>query len=111
MDDVRQEVLDFIKHFQNPGTIETFTEGCCFWFAYILDQRFRMTPCVHRIMYNQISGHFACEIDGTLYDITGAIEDRTNWEPWDDFYMSEPVYGEIVVRDCVLKRRDRDEDA
>ena len=36
----KEEILNFIKRFQNEGTIKAFTEGCCYWFAKILDDRF-----------------------------------------------------------------------
>ena len=103
----REEILDFIKNFQNEGTIKTFTEGCCYWFAMILDEWCKCNPIKsqHRIMYNQIDGHFSCEINGELFDITGKIDYNGNWVPWVDWYMSEPSYREVVVRDCILKSK------
>ena len=100
-----KKVISFIKNFQNDGTIKTFTEGCCYWFAYILQARFYGEhEC--RIMYNQITGHFCDEIDGVLYDITGVIEDDGKWDDWYGFYLNEPDFGEVVVRDCVMKDED-----
>lgn len=103
----RDDILDFIKNFQNEGTIKTFTEGCCFWFALILDEWCKCLPVrtQHRIMYNQVDGHFACEINCDLYDITGRLDYNDNWVPWADWYMSEPSYREVVVRDCILKSK------
>lgn len=103
----KETILKFIKNFQNEGTVKTFTEGCCYWFALILFERFNMernkekNAC--RLMYNQIYGHFACEINGELFDITGQIEQTGEWEPWADWFLKEPVYRETVVRDCILK--------
>ena len=103
---MKEKVLYFISQFQNPGTIKTFTEGCCYWFALILDERFKMSRCEHRIMYNQVMGHFGCEIDGILYDINGEITDRENWEYWAEWFFKEPVYRKIVIRDCILKEKE-----
>lgn len=102
---MKDKVLRFIKNFSNPDTVKTFTEGCCFWFAYILDTRFEMDPDrpSHRMMYNDVTGHFACEIDGTLYDITGELPRDRYWVPWTDWFAGEPSYREIVVRDCIMK--------
>ncbi len=107
----KETILKFIKNFQNEGTIKTFTEGCCYWFALILWTRFKeMEPepleysC--RIMYNQIDGHFACEIAGELFDITGQIQYTKEWEPWVDWFINETEYRKIVVRDCILKTND-----
>lgn len=102
---MKDKVLRFIKNFSNPDTVKTFTEGCCFWFAYILDARFEMDPDRprHRMMYNDVTGHFACEINGTLYDITGELPRDKYWVPWADWFVSEPSYREIVVRDCIMK--------
>lgn len=100
-------ILNFIKNFQNEGTIKTFSKGCCFWFAFILETRFKNFDQENkfscRIMYNQVIGHFACEIGGDLYDITGKIEYTNDWIPWVDWFLTEPSYREIVVRDCILK--------
>lgn len=103
---MKEKVLHFISHFQNPGTIKTFTEGCCYWFACILNARFLMSNNRCRMMYNQVSGHFACEIEGILYDITGEITDREHWESWVEWCLNEPVYREIVVRDCIMKEKE-----
>ena len=37
---MREEILDFIAHFQRTDTIEVFTNGMCYWFAVILLERF-----------------------------------------------------------------------
>lgn len=52
------EVLDFILRFTNNGkwnsVIESFTCGCCYWFAYILSVRFPNAI----IMYDPVINHF-----------------------------------------------------
>lgn len=104
----KETILKFIKNFQNEGTVKTFTEGCCYWFAHTLYSwcEFHEEKPQHRMMYNQIDGHFACEINGELFDITGQIERTKEWEPWIDWCLKEPVYRETVVRDCILKTND-----
>ena len=95
--------MKFIQNFRNEGTIKTFTEGCCYWFAYILVERFKGEAVSAVIWYNQILGHFAAVIDGTMYDITGELEITFDWYIWDRFLAQEPSYGSVVVRDCILK--------
>lgn len=99
-------VLDFIKNFQNEGTIKTFTEGCCYWFAIILCERFEMSGNTTSIAFNQITGHFAAVIDGNMYDITGEIPQSDEWTQWDKWLKDEPVYGEVVIRDCIYKYKE-----
>lgn len=107
----KEEILDFIKNFQNEGTIKTFTEGCCYWFACILNGWAFMSADNNecKIMYNQIDGHFACDINGDLYDVTGEIERTENWVPWVSWCLTEPVYRNVVIRDCILKKKEGNE--
>lgn len=96
------EILRFIDGMYNDGTYRVFTEGYCYWFAYILVERFRRyaSAC---IMYNQVLGHFAASINNVLYDITGKIDNTEGWEKWDVWRKNEPVYRKVVERDCILK--------
>ena len=100
---MEERILNFINNFQNIGTIQTFTEGCCYWFAEILRLRFEGEYSDVELMYNQIDGHFCTRIDGTLYDITGVLTDDGNWMTWCEFKDLDPVYAEVVERDCILK--------
>lgn len=74
-----------------------FTQGCCFWFASILCERF---PTNSRIMYDQVMNHFVAEIDGRLYDITGDVTDSYNVEPWDE--LDDDLLRQRIVRDCIM---------
>lgn len=103
---IKKEVLDFISKFQNDGTIKIFTEGCCYWFAKILCERFKMPNYKTDLMYNQVSGHFAAIIDGNMYDITGEIPSSDEWTLWDTWRKEEPVYGKTVIRDCIYKCKE-----
>lgn len=98
----KETVLEFISNFQNEGTIKTFTEGCCYWFAFILLSRFHTRNT--KIVYNEVSGHFGTTIDGTIYDITGEIKDPDDkWILFDDYRLKEPTYTQVLIRDCILK--------
>ena len=97
---MKKEILKFIKQFQNQGTIETFTEGCCYWFAVILRLRFTVFNPI--IMYNPIDNHFATKIGRTLYDITGKIDSK-EFEPWDEFEQEDYLLTQRIIKDCILK--------
>lgn len=91
--------LQFIKLFQKQETIEIFTNGLCYWFAFLLKGRFPDGE----IMYDEVANHFGCAIAGRVYDITGDITDSYSWESWGDYHLREPLNGARIVRDCVLK--------
>lgn len=97
----KEEVLNFIKRFQNEGTIKTFTEGCCYWFAFILDDRFNYDVPESGIMYNPIENHFATWINGKLYDITGEIPFTNVWEEWFQYEGKDKLESERIIRDCI----------
>ena len=108
-DEQHAEVQSFIKRFHtfDDDTSDsiinkTFTEGCCYWFAVILNKRFKKCS---RIMYEPIENHFVTEISGIrtrLYDITGDVTDKyrdkvIDWEAWND----DPLAKNRIIRDCV----------
>lgn len=101
----KEEILNFIKRFQNEGTIKTFTEGCCYWFAKILDERFNFAEPECGIFYNEKENHFATMIDLNLYDITGDLGDIRNlldWVSWEDYqYAGDELVVERLYRDCI----------
>lgn len=87
------EVLYFIRKFR--GAEDTFLNGCCYWFAEILERRFH-----GRKMYNPIENHFACDIEGKLFDVTGEI-DPTGFEDWGLFMGKDELLTKRLVRDCI----------
>ena len=94
-------VLKFIKQFQNEGTIKTFTEGCCYYFAVILSNRF-----FGNIVYNDIDNHFAFERLGEIYDITGKIDNPNEYikyKNWIKYMKDEPANARRVIRACIIK--------
>jgi len=91
------EIEQFIEKFRNDGTIEVFTRGCCYWFAYVLASRFLMSE----IAYNPVENHFAMRMGSELYDITGKIEGGEGWMDWDEYQEVEPDGAERVRACCV----------
>lgn len=98
------EILDFIKDFSSFGkdVRECFTRGCCYWFAFILNERFKPYA---EIYYNDLENHFACKIDKNLYDITGNCNNlyEGEWEIWDNFKNIDPLLAKRIERDCISK--------
>lgn len=93
------KVYSFINKFtdsHNLADVEyIFTNGCCYWFAYILHARFPGST----IMYNALDNHFATLIDGVLYDITGEIQNNSKWIPWDDY--SDTTHKNRITEYCI----------
>lgn len=79
-------VLKFIQHFQehdhNGDVSDLFLNGCCYWFAKILCDRFDDGV----IVYDPVQNHFAAQIAARFYDITGEITDASNFVPWSMYY-------------------------
>lgn len=98
-------VLKFINRFTLGATresvIECFTSGCCWWFAHILCERFK-----GEMVYDEIDGHFGCEINGRVYDITGDVTETFRKTYWSVFVEREPNLSVRILRRC----RDFEED-
>ena len=95
------EILKFItdfRRFDKDNTIiKTFTEGYCYYFAIILQERFG-----GQILYDPIAGHFITFINNKYYDITGDITEiyKNNTNLYDKtIWMS----SESIIRDVILK--------
>ena len=101
-------VLDFIWQFRKFGfdVADAFSNGMCFHFTTILRHRFGCGWCT--IMYDQVANHFATQIEGRIYDITGDITDdpEYHWERWSDVRKRDPALAKIIRRDCILKIPD-----
>ena len=101
----RETVLNFIARFTNQGkkteVIDTFSNGCCYWFASILWDRFCSDPVY--IVYDPIINHWACCIDYRIYDITGDITDNEEyrWEDWNRFMYQDTSLAKRLYRDCI----------
>jgi len=102
------KVMRFISRFTNGGknqeVIETFTNGCCYWFAHILCERFYDLDAWREdveIMFDRIESHFGCRIDGIVYDITGDVTDKYNWATLSSVIDEDNLRAERIFRDCV----------
>lgn len=94
------EVSDFISRFhEHQATKETFLNGCCYWFAFILYRRFLRQGA--RIMYDQIENHFGTQVNGRVFDISGDVTDAGyDWVPWDE--IDDEALRSRIVRDCIM---------
>ena len=94
-------VLDFISRFQNYNengeVTQTFTNGCCFWFAKILTDRFPEG----KIVYNPVANHFAAELWARYYDITGEIQDITGYSYWAWYQHYDPIHYDRLTQQCI----------
>lgn len=99
-----QEILDFINRFTRNGqlteVIECFSNGCCFWFAKILYDRFcEVSPT---IVYDEVYNHFACRIYDRVYDIRGDITEKNyGWVPWEVVIKQDPNHAYRITQDCI----------
>lgn len=96
-----REIKLFIGEFWQAKT--TFTTGCCYWFAHILNTRFGGVT-----MYDVVDNHFVQRIGGRLYDVTGDVTDKYEHSkyliPWSEMERYDASQYRRVVRDCVEKR-------
>ena len=93
------DVGNFIKRFtEHESTSETFLNGCCYWFAYILYRRFLRQNS--RIMYDQVENHFGTQIGGRVYDISGDVTTKYDWIPWEE--LGDDMHKSRIVRDCIM---------
>ena len=92
-----ENILCFIKKFSDFGNqvLECFTEGNCFWFAMVLAMEF-----AGEIYYDPIVGHFATMIDGVLYDITGVVENTSDFVSLEEIRKDELLWARLQ-RDCI----------
>lgn len=109
MDKVEKFITDMKEYF--PEELEfTFYRGYCYWFAYILANRFK-----GEIWFNPTLVHFACYIDEDLYDIYGKIrpgvdpitgeynEKNDDWISWEEFQYCNQEAVESIVYNCIKK--------
>ena len=104
--DPAPDVLMFIGRFSTDdrGTrwevVEAFTNGCCYWFAHILEARFRDQYGAH-IVVDYVANHFATRIaNDHVYDITGDVTEGHTWEPW--AACSDPALRKRITEDCIM---------
>lgn len=105
---MHSEILSFISRFTDGGrrseVIDTFSNGCCYWFARILKERFGAPPPQNtesEIVYDEVMNHFAYRYAGVVYDITGEVTNRVDcFKPWRE--VKDPLLVWHVIRDSIL---------
>lgn len=97
-------ILDYIKQFRDLGAENCFSNGMCYHFTVLLRQRFGAAHCP--IMYDEVENHFGTQIEGRVFDITGDVTEKYNWERWNDLKKRDPALAKILCRDCILKIPD-----
>lgn len=96
--------IDFIEDFKKgyPEAMEdTFLHGYCYWFAFILKERFNGIIC-----YEPIENHFVTLLpDGDFYDIRGKLTETSSFVDWDVYKKIDELETKRIERDCINKIR------
>lgn len=96
------DILGFINNFKDAQT--TFLYDCCYWFAFILNERFGGTT-----MYLPVENHFVQAIGKRLYDVSGDVTVDYMYAyiiPWANMECYDPSLYQRIVRDCINKEKD-----
>lgn len=99
----KKSILGFIQHFRDAES--TFLNGCCYWFANILYQRFQGDGAVY---YDPVVNHFAWRYEDVYYDASGICDvhiegEHDPWIPWTYYCVKNPYEARRISRDCILK--------
>ena len=103
---IKNEVITFIENFKSRGDRkkieEFFLNGCCYWFAFILDERFNRQGS---ILYDIKNNHFVYMIEGNFFVFLGWLGDTppkdTDYEFWDVYHYYDPIHAQRLHRDCI----------
>lgn len=95
-----KEILDFIRGFEKAK--ETFLNGECYWFAYILVSRF-----AGKLYYNALDNHFAASIrlengEYALFDVNGLLKSSDGFVDWAHYDSIDSSHYYRILRDSVL---------
>ena len=95
--DVHRFIERFTEH--GPQVERCFCHGCCYWFVWVLTERFPGAE----VVYDALSNHFAAQIGERVYDITGDVTDRalSPWQLWAG-YEEGSSHRAGIIRDCIL---------
>lgn len=95
-----REVEYFVGEFW--AARDTFTSGCCYWFAWILCERFG-----GRVVLDVLDNHFVAELGDRYYDVTGDVTERIRAAEvvlsMDELESYDALWSRRIWRDCVLK--------
>jgi len=105
------EIIHFIKQFS--AAKETFLHGCCFWFAWILRERFNNRGYLVDIYHEPIENHFVARFykyaEGRFtcmprfYDVRGDVTSiymSRNLEDALRLPEVDAAYYRHLMRDC-----------
>lgn len=93
------EVDNFLKRFHDSSSVDdTFTNGCCYWFAFVLYVRFLSKGAT--LMYDEVANHFGTKVDGAVYDITGDVSLKFKWKDWNS--ITDEALLSRIRRDCIM---------
>ena len=100
----KTKILRFIDLFHPEEDVmkSTFSEGMCYWFAYILKGRFPSG----KIVYEPVLGHFLFKYSTHLYDISGNVTEKfKGCVLYDIEWISqyEPFWYRRILEGCILK--------
>lgn len=96
-----EEVVRFIKNFH--GAEDVFLHGCCYWFAWILKERFHEHGYLVDIFHEPVEGHFVARFienpdpykpfglstDVRFFDIRGDVTDLYNEDDLENVWIME----------------------
>lgn len=93
---MESKVLEFI-HRRFPKDCN-WTNGNCYYFARILEDRFEFIIC-----YDQIAGHFVAvdEYTGIAYDWNGIYNSKNPLISMWDLACKDPLLYHRLIRDCI----------
>lgn len=96
-------ILNFIEQFRELGAENCFSNGMCYYFTVILRTRFGGYST--KRLYDPVANHFATQIDGRIYDITGDITDEPDhkWIEWMAYQRIDSTHARRIERDCITK--------
>ena len=105
-DDLQHEVIKFIGHFSTDGVkpraevLDCFLNGNCYWFAFILQERFKNEGA--EIVIDYVWNHFGTRIMGRVYDITGDVtEGKYQWESWST--CQDDTHRNRIIKCCIFE--------
>jgi hypothetical protein len=93
------KIEKFIALFNND---EKFTNGLCYWFAYILKGRFPNGE----IWYDQIENHFYFVVNNKTFDVSGEVTLPNTAIKWNEYSDYDELDYQRVIKYCVLKEGD-----
>lgn len=102
-----EKILNFISRFH--GSEYVFLHGCCYWFAYILQERF-FGDYRCDILYEPEEGHFITRISSYAFpdsqrffdvrgDVTELYQDKAMYD-MSELACEDSALHEHLMRDC-----------